>query len=248
MKPTTLKDARIIDKTTVNSNDAYMVDLSGASGSSIDRIRFIVASPPQSPQPQSLPFGLTTNQYYHVVVTYNQNNVLFYINGVLNNTFPKTGLSTNNNNPLRFAANSLLDGNWFHGNLDDIAIWNRALSEQEVKNIYNGNICYQNVSVTDTLFINSMITSFNPVTYENTIKIYPNPTQGQLTIDFGNINTLSGYQMKIINPLGQQIFQSNISQRISNITLSSFATKGVYFVQLIDGKGTITENRKIVIQ
>jgi hypothetical protein len=179
-----------------------------------------------------------------------RDSTLLYVNSVLKKVLrtPNTLMDICNNGDINLGKNWDEDPDFYDGMLDDIGFWNRALSEQEIKNLYNGNICFQNVSVTDTLFINSTITSFNPITYENTIKIYPNPTQGQLTIDFGNINTLSGYQMKVINPLGQQIFQSNISQRISNITLSSFATKGVYFVQLIDNKGTITENRKIVIQ
>ena len=118
----------------------------------------------------------------------------------------------------------------------------------EIKNLYNGNICYQNVTVTDTLLINMTITSFNPIMYQNTIKIYPNPTQGILTIDFGNISFLNGYQMKITNSVGQQVFQTNISQKISNVNLSSFTSKGIYYVQLIDRKGTIVETKKIVMQ
>ena len=157
--------------------------------------------------------------------------------------------NVNSINPITFGRyHGTIQSGFYNGTLDDIAIWNRALSEQEIKNLYTGNICYQSVSVTDTLFINSSITSFNPITFENTIKIYPNPSQGQLTIDFGNINTLSSYQMKVINPIGQQIFQSNITQRISTIALSSFSAKGIYFVQLIDSKGEVRENRKIVIR
>ncbi|MBU6157393.1 MAG: T9SS type A sorting domain-containing protein [Bacteroidetes bacterium] len=192
-----------------------------------------------------------SSKWFHTAAVLNNGKISIYINGVLYSEYA-VGFSSllSNNSPLligtRDPANNLIG--YLKGKLDDIAIWNRALSEQEIKNLYNGNICFQNVSVTDTLFINSTITSFNPITYENTIKIYPNPSQGQLTIDFGNINTLSGYQMKVINPVGQQIFQSNITQRISTIALSSFSAKGVYFVQLINGKGEVRENRKIVIR
>ncbi|MBU6159417.1 MAG: T9SS type A sorting domain-containing protein [Bacteroidetes bacterium] len=188
------------------------------------------------------------NNWHNIICTVDSDSVRFYYDGVQTSAVLKGPNLTFNSQPIKIGRSIATYWKAFNGIIDDIAIYNRALSEQEIKNLYTGNICYQSVSVTDTLFINSTITSFNPITYENTIKIYPNPSQGQLTIDFGNINTLSGYQMKVINPVGQQIFQSNITQRISNISLSSFSAKGVYFVQLIDSKGEVRENRKIVIQ
>ena len=132
-----LNASRLIDKTTVNYADAYMIDLSGSISNQYDRIRFIVANA-GAPQPQSNPFQLVEKQFFHIVVTYDQSNVKFFVNGLLNRVLPKTGISLNNNNPLRFGANSLLNGNWFNGQLDDIAIYNRALTEQEIKQLYEG--------------------------------------------------------------------------------------------------------------
>ena len=199
------------------------------------------------------------NQWDFYTVIYNGSlgasisNSKIYKNGQLlsSQVFFTDQTTTNISNtiPLTFGRfHGTVQTGYLAGSLDDIAIWNRALSEQEIKNLYNANICYQNVTVTDTLLINMHITGFNPITYQNTIKIYPNPTQGNLTIDFGNISFLSGYQMKFTNSVGQQVFQTNISQKISNVNLSSFTTKGIYYVQLIDSKGTIAETKKIVVQ
>jgi hypothetical protein len=138
--------------------------------------------------------------------------------------------------------------NYFSGKLDDIGIWNRALTQQEITNLYNANICYQYITVTDTLVINTTITGFNPITYQNSIKIFPNPSNDHITIDYGNFATLSGYQIKIQNSLGQQMFQTNINQQSSYISLASWSGNGIYFVHLIDPQGNTIDIRKIVLQ
>ncbi|MFN6039739.1 MAG: LamG-like jellyroll fold domain-containing protein [Bacteroidota bacterium] len=149
---------------------------------------------------------------------------------------------------LRFGAWWQGQPGWFKGTLDDIGIWNRALTQQEITNLYNGNICYQYVTVTDTLVINTTITNFNPITYQNSIKIFPNPSNDHITIDYGNFATLNGYQLKITNSLGQQMFQTNINQQSSYISLASWSGNGIYFVHLIDAQGNTVDIRKIVLQ
>ncbi|MCC7533942.1 MAG: T9SS type A sorting domain-containing protein, partial [Bacteroidia bacterium] len=138
--------------------------------------------------------------------------------------------------------------NFFNGKIDDVGIWNRALTAQEVSDLYNSNICYQYVTVTDTLVINTTITSFNPITYLNKIRIWPNPTNDHITIDNGNISNLTGYKIKITNSLSQQVFQSNITQQQFYVDLSTWTGNGIYFVHIIDGQGNTIDIKKIVLQ
>ena len=137
---------------------------------------------------------------------------------------------------------------YFDGLIDDIGIWNRALTQQEITDLYNGNICYQNITVTDTLLINTNITGYNPLTYENTIRIWPNPTYDHITIDAGNLNTMSGYSIRIVNALGQQVFQSAINQQQFYLDLSSWTGNGIYYVNIINPQGVTIDTRKIVLQ
>jgi len=137
---------------------------------------------------------------------------------------------------------------YFNGVIDDIGIWNRALTQQEITALYNGNICYQTITVTDTLLINMGITGFNPVTFNNTIKIFPNPTNDHITIDYGNFSSLNGYQLKITNSLGQQMFQTAINQQSNYVSLASWGGNGLYFVYIIDPQGNTLDIRKIVLQ
>lgn len=140
------------------------------------------------------------------------------------------------------------DVGYFKGKIDDIRIYNRALNAQEIQTLYNENICFQTITVTDTLIINANLTGYNPVTYANTIKIYPNPTNDHITIDYGSYSTLTGYTLKITNSLGQIVFTSPINQPQSYIDLNGWNGNGIYFVHLIDAQSNTVDIRKIVLQ
>jgi hypothetical protein len=137
---------------------------------------------------------------------------------------------------------------FFNGKIDDLGVWNRALTPTEIANLFTGNICITNITVTDTLLINTTITGFNPVTFQNTIKVWPNPTNDHITIDNGNIANLTGYQIKITNSLSQQVFQSAITQQQFYVDLSTWTGNGIYFVHIINGQGNTIDIKKIVLQ
>ena len=176
------------------------------------------------------------------------NNTKLYVDGILDSSvaFPLSGSIINSIN-LNFGCNSN-NTYYYNGNLDDIGIWNRALTQQEITGLYTSNICYDHVTVTDTLIINTNMIGFNPVTYQNTIKVWPNPAHDHITIDNGNIANLNGYQIKISNVLGQQVFQSAINQQQFYINLSTWTGNGTYYINLINPQGVTVETRVIVVQ
>jgi hypothetical protein len=194
---------------------------------------------------------IDTLTWHNIIFSMQNGNYKTYLNGVL----VDSSITTLNNilpNSLPmifgFVSNPGNNDGRFNGILDDIGIWNRALTQQEITDLYNANICYQNITVTDTLLINMGITGFNPVTYNNTIKIFPNPTNDHITINYGNFTSLNGYQLKIINSLGQQVFQTNVVQQSDYLNLTTWGGNGLYFVQIIDSQGNIIDIRKIVLQ
>jgi hypothetical protein len=190
---------------------------------------------------------LTKYNWQNIVYSRTGNTYKLYVNGQLIN-------SSVDNAPNLPTATGWLVGNDpssihdFSGKIDDIRIYSRALDSVEVNSIFNEGLCYQYITVTDTLIINTNMTGFNPVTYQNTIKIYPNPANDHITIDNGNIANLTGYQMKITNSLGQQVFQSAINQQQFYVSLSTWTGNGIYFVHIIDGQGNTIDIKKIVLQ
>jgi len=190
--------------------------------------------------------NINNNQWHFYLATYDGNNAQIYFDGVLINS----GFFSNWNTTyatLYFGWDKLPEG-YLNGKMDDIGIWNRVLNQKEITDLYNGGICYQHVTVTDTLRINTTITGFNPVTYQNSIKIWPNPTKDHITIDNGNIANLTGHQIKISNALGQQVFQSAINQKQFYVDMSSWGGHGIYFVNIINAQGVTIETKKIVLE
>ena len=79
-------------------------------------------------------FGL----WDHYVGVYTTNSMTFYKNGVLSasNTYTHTG-ATSVLQPLYVGRGA--GGTYLSGKVDDIGIWNRALSSQEILDLYNAN-------------------------------------------------------------------------------------------------------------
>ena len=104
------------------------------------------------------------------------------------------------------------------------------------------------VSVTDTLIINTNVTGTGGSNTINTLKIYPNPTKDILFINTGNYQSITGYSVKIINSLGQDVYTGLIDKSELSIDMTKWNGKGLYFLQLIDGSKNIIDIRKILLQ
>ena len=200
------------------------------------------------------------NSWNFYTVTYsstdgtNITNCKLYINGVLQTTTQNTTqypINTTNVVNMVFGSSRLYNSiQYFQGKLDDIGIWNRALTTSEVTQLYNQNQCFTNTTVTDTLVINVGQMGFNPVTYANNITIYPNPASTQVNISFNTIADLNGGTIKIINALGQQVATTPITATGTNttMTLSTWGGAGLYFVQIVNPQGQIVDIKKILLQ
>lgn len=135
-----------------------------------------------------------------------------------------------------FSINSVVlgireNGYGFTGILDDIGIWERYLTDEEISGMFN------------EIPLNTENVKNLPL-----FKVYPNPTSDFLQIDCGDISTINGYSIKIINSLGQSVFDEPVSQSPFNIDMNGWNGNGLYFLHLIDGSGNITDIRKIVLE
>ncbi|MDQ4121753.1 MAG: putative Ig domain-containing protein [Acidobacteriota bacterium] len=83
---------------------------------------------------------IQSNVWYHVAATWNSSELRMYVNGVLENTTPLSNVSrTVSTVPLRIGNGYAFDRNqlWFSGLIDEVEIFNRALSATEILAIYN---------------------------------------------------------------------------------------------------------------
>lgn len=102
------------------------------------------------------------------------------------------------------------------------------------------------VSVTDTLIINLLPLSVPPIDL-NIVKIYPNPSNGKLFISAHASNQLQNFEYKIINPIGQTIYQADFSNILTEIDLYKWSLKGLYLFNIHEKlTGKLVESKKIV--
>jgi hypothetical protein len=80
-------------------------------------------------------YNFKINTWYHIVITRSSNVVRCYVNSISQNT----NFTTNYNysGPIAFGWDNSNTGFNFNGSIDEVGIWNRALSQYEIANIYN---------------------------------------------------------------------------------------------------------------
>lgn len=83
--------------------------------------------------------NFVTGQWYHTVGTYDGSNVKIYVNGVLEGTAAYTATPNATDQPLvigRWYGN--YDGYYHDGEIDQVRIFNKALSSTEISQLYGG--------------------------------------------------------------------------------------------------------------
>jgi hypothetical protein len=74
----------------------------------------------------------TLNTWTHVAATYDGTTIRLYLNGVQNATRAQTGSLLASTQPLRLGGDAIW-AEWFQGMLDEIRVYNRALSASEIQ-------------------------------------------------------------------------------------------------------------------
>lgn len=125
------------------------------------------------------------------------------------------------------------DNQFMDGLIDDIRIYNRALTSEEVVLLFN----------------EGAITGINPPDNLYTLKVYPNPAKDVIFIHIDkNYSLIADYTIKIINSQGQSIFESNITEQIFEVDVSTFGHTGLYIIQIIDNTSQIIDIRKVILE
>jgi Concanavalin A-like lectin/glucanases superfamily/Secretion system C-terminal sorting domain len=123
---------------------------------------------------------------------------------------------------------------YFKGLLDDIRIYNRALTNQEIEEIY--------------FDFNPLGIDLSSSTLDSKlISIYPNPAVDNLFIKSENQNVV-GSTFKITNSQGLIIYEGTLYSDGINISLNSFTGEGVYLVSFYDSNHNLLEAQKVTIR
>jgi len=81
--------------------------------------------------------SVNDEQWHHVAAVYDGTNIYMYVDGLLDATKPASGLINQNHDPVLLGANpESPNPYYFNGLVDEVTLYNRALSAQEIQNIY----------------------------------------------------------------------------------------------------------------
>lgn len=132
-----------------------------------------------------------TPNHWDLCTLVKQNNILkFYVNGNLSSQIATSGFNIPDNN-FWFGCTYLNYIALFHGSLDDIGIWNRALIEQEILALYQG--CQMSITAQPT---NQSVTLSGGNASFNVASNATNPTyqwQTYLGVGFQNLSNAGQY-------------------------------------------------------
>jgi hypothetical protein len=164
----------------------------------------------------------TINTWVHYVCTYDGTSAKVYKNGVLFSSGPKTFNTVNNSNFFNLGLTEGGAPNYFIGAIDDLKIYNYALSATEIASLH----------------LHNNLSSKDFSTKNLKVSLYPNPVK-----DILNIETETEIKsIAIYNLLGQKVKTAK-SRNINVADLSN----GTYMVRVEDVNNAV-ETMKIVKQ
>jgi hypothetical protein len=185
---------------------------------------------------------LVQNTLYNVTVLYDGSDFEIYLNGELDAFTSFSGLILTT--PIDLMIGQVLPGNNqynYKGILDDIRIYNYALSYNNIQSLYD--------------YVTDVVDDQEPEIPENysLSQNYPNPFNGETTIKF-QVSKESNVKLEIFNVLGQRIKTLINAQKLpgyytirwdSRNDTGFIMNSGIYFVRF--KSDNISEIKKIVL-
>lgn len=130
----TTGDQRIISKATSHDIEDHWFMFSGNTSSQM-RVRLKTGGTTLTHYSNNVAINL--GQLYHMGFVYNGSNVTFYRDGSSNGSSSQSGtIDTNGSVEVRIADNPGINRKEFDGKLEDVRMYNRALSAAEMKTIH----------------------------------------------------------------------------------------------------------------
>lgn len=171
--------------------------------------------------------------HYVFISSASQNKMEIYRNGARVAFDQHSDDLFNKNKVLNIGGGMAYPGNsnfFFSGAIDDVVIYNAVLDSAEITFLYQQNTpC--------------ITTGLNEISQQNILNIYPNPSQGNILIEY-YLQEDAGFE--IFDVLGQLIYSEKLFRGVqSNITIKKLS-HGMYVARIKNESGIKTQ--KIIIE
>jgi hypothetical protein len=168
---------------------------------------------------------LNNGEWYHFAIIYTGTDLEIYLNGQLDSFLPFTGEIATTSYDLVLGKARPDQEFYFKGRLDDITLFNHALSPTNVKDMYDFGVGIE-----------------NPESSLGLIEVFPNPASVQLNIHLSNVDDAEiCYQLFDVS--GRAILCGKWFENekmVYNIPLTNVQS-GIYFLNIQSGKVLVTE-------
>lgn len=175
-----------------------------------------------------------SGSWNHLVYSYDGNSEKIYWNGIEVGSFLKTGLLHNNTECGLYLGRTSTVGNYFTGLLDEVRIYNRAISAEEVLNIYNNNAYGQDKTTSTSSNINTTTTPTAGYQPDITSLIISGVSAKNITSSSANIswitnkNSDSQVEYGTTTTYGQHITLSTSFVTDHNVSLTGLSPNTLY--------------------
>ncbi len=147
--------------------------------------------------------SLLIGEWTQAAATYNGNTIRLYVNGTLVNSTSVQGIVRDNLGALKIGGGEITGGvRAFNGTIDEVKIYNRALSDSEIANIYNSSNIAQSYNPSTVTFNLALPGGFSA----SSAKLYDiqGTNQNATILDWGSyvnvifVKALGAYEGKIL--------------------------------------------------
>ncbi len=187
--------------------------------------------------------NLTFGEWAHIVGTYDGSVERIYVNGVETGNRLISGHIVTNDVPLQIGAHCLSgDYNWFKGTIDESRVYNRALSAEEIKAHYEGNV---KPGKPRTIVVSPSATADVNSLGQN----YPNPFNPATTIEYSVAQDCQ-VTIKLYNVGGEEVatlvdeWQTAGPHKVV-FNQSDELSRGIYYYQV--KAGSFVDTKKMVV-
>lgn len=92
------------------------------------------------------------------------------------------------------------------------------------------------------------VTALDKVVASSNLKVYPNPVNRFIYVEFENAGWVDSHFVCISNSLGQIVLNQKITEKQLSVDIAAWGGKGLYFLSVLDEAGKVIELRKVLVE
>lgn len=181
---------------------------------------------------------LETNKWYFIVASYDgEGNCSIYANNLLLSSGSNLSNYIPSSSSTKIGASVNSTSNNFSGIIDDLRIYNKVISSEEMNDLFMERICTEKVTETITIYaIDSQDQTSTIINDEINIVAYPNPVNTNIQIKAESVII----SVELYDARGLVVLTEEVNTKAVEINFDEIA-QGAYILKVVTENGTSTQ-------